>query len=51
MNSIYQLIIESGYVVDEPPRTYDYSPNYYAVGLDDQDGIRLEVVFDARSNP
>ena len=48
---VFDLLTESGYVIDEPPRTYDYSPGYYAIGLDDPDGIRLEVVYDPLTNP
>ena len=51
MNTVFELLTENGYRVDEPPRTYDYSPGYYAVGFDDPDGIRLEVVFDPATNP
>lgn len=51
VDSIFERLTESGYVVDEPPRLYDYSPGYYAVGFDDPDEIRLEVVFDPATNP
>ncbi len=51
VDSIFDLLTGSGYAVDEPPRTYDYSPGYYAIGFDDPDGIRLEVVFDPNTNP
>lgn len=50
VNAVFELLTEHGYPVDEPPRTYDYSPGYYAVGFDDPDGIRLEVVFDPTTN-
>ena len=48
---VHAQLIEAGYVVDEPPRLYDYSLGYYAVGFDDPEGIRLEVVFDPATNP
>lgn len=51
VDAIFELLTERGDVVDEPPRFYDYSPGYYAVGFDDPDGIRLEVVFDPITNP
>ena len=51
VDAIHQVLISNGYVVDEPPRLYDYSPGYYAVAFDDPDGIRLEVVFDPSANP
>ena len=51
VDSIFELLTTSGFVIDEPPRTYDYSPGYYAIGFDDPDGIRLEVVFDPSTNP
>ena len=38
VNTVFELLTENGYRVDEPPRTYDYSPGYYAVGFDDPDG-------------
>ena len=51
VNAIFDLLTGHGYHVDEPPREYDYSPGYYAIGFDDPDGIRLEVVFDPVTNP
>ncbi len=51
VDSIFELLTSSGYLVDEPPRLYDYSEGYYAIGFDDPDGVRLEVVFDPGSNP
>jgi glyoxylase I family protein len=51
VNAVFDLLLKRGHPVDEPPRTYDYSPGYYAVGFDDPDGIRLEVVFDPTTNP
>ena len=51
VNAVFELLTEHEYAVDEPPRTYDYSPGYYAIGFDDPDGIRIEVVFDPTTNP
>jgi catechol 2,3-dioxygenase-like lactoylglutathione lyase family enzyme len=51
VDGIFKLLQRHGYHVDEPPRSYDYTPGYYAVGFDDPDGIRLEVVFDPTTNP
>lgn len=51
VDDIFNRLAELGYTVDEPPRHYDYSPGYYAVGFDDPDGIRLEVVYDPATNP
>ena len=51
VDAVFGELTGAGYIVDEPPRSYDYSPGYYAVGFDDPDGIRLEVVFDPATNP
>lgn len=39
VDSIFERLTECGYVVEEPPRLYDYSPGYCAVSFDDPDGI------------
>ncbi|MFW2335464.1 VOC family protein [Ilumatobacter sp.] len=51
VDAIFEHLLDHGVAVDEPPRGYDYSPGYYAVGFDDPDGIRLEVVHDPTTNP
>ncbi len=51
VDSIFDRLTAYGYPVDEPPRHYDYSPGYYALGFDDPNGIRLEVVHDPGTNP
>ncbi|MEO1060978.1 MAG: VOC family protein [Actinomycetota bacterium] len=51
VDAVFERLIEAGHEVDEPPRLYDYSPGYYAIGFDDPDGIRLEVVHDPATNP
>lgn len=51
VDNVFELLTAHGFAVDEPPRKYDYTPDYYAVGFDDPDGIRLEVVFDPGTNP
>ena len=35
---------EAGLEIENMPRTYDYSPGYYAGFLHDPDGIKLEIV-------
>jgi glyoxylase I family protein len=35
---------ERGAEIESEPRTYDYSPGYYAVFFYDPDGIKLEIV-------
>ena len=51
VDQLYALLVEAGVGVAEPPREYDYSPGYYAVALDDPDGVRLEVAHDPGTNP
>ena len=51
VDAVFELMSSKGYVIDEPPRSYDYTAGYYAVAFDDPDGIRLEVVFDPLTNP
>ena len=51
VDGLYETLRANGYLVDEPPRHYDYAPGYYAVGFDDPDGTRLEVVYDPSTNP
>jgi catechol 2,3-dioxygenase-like lactoylglutathione lyase family enzyme len=51
VDAVFDRLRDHGAPVDEPPRSYDYSPGYYAVAFDDPDGIRLEVVFDPATNP
>jgi catechol 2,3-dioxygenase-like lactoylglutathione lyase family enzyme len=35
---------ERGVEIESEPRTYDYTPGYYAVFFYDPDGIKLEIV-------
>ena len=51
VDRLYQLLVEAGYDVADPPAEYDYTPGYYAVAFDDPDGIRLEVVHEPAANP
>ena len=44
VDEFYELLLEIGAEILEPPRSYDYAPGYYAVFFTDPDGIKLELV-------
>lgn len=45
VDSLYQLVLDIGAAVLDPPAEYNcYAPGYYAVFFTDPDGIKLELV-------
>ena len=47
VHAVFDALQRDGFDVREPPRLYhgdDYEHGYYALGLEDPDGIHLEVV-------
>lgn len=44
VNNFYNLLLEMGATILDPPAEYDYAPGYYAVFFTDPDGIKLELV-------
>jgi catechol 2,3-dioxygenase-like lactoylglutathione lyase family enzyme len=54
VDRIHRAMVEFGATVLDPPAEYDgpaYSPGYYAAFFADPDGLKLEVVYEPRSNP
>jgi catechol 2,3-dioxygenase-like lactoylglutathione lyase family enzyme len=51
VDTLFERLLSAGIEVADPPAEYDYTPGYYALALDDPDGIRLEVVHDPATNP
>lgn len=49
VDATYEALVHAGVTVGDPPR--DYGNGYYALGVDDPDGIHLEVVYEPTSNP
>lgn len=45
VNKFYNLLLEIGATILDPPDEYDYTPGYYAVFFTDPDGIKLELVY------
>jgi glyoxylase I family protein len=46
VDAFYDVLLEIGARVLDPPAEYVYTPGYYAVFVADPDGIKLEVVFE-----
>ena len=44
VDRFYELLLERGVEVLDPPAEYDYEPAYYAVFFADPDGLKLELV-------
>jgi glyoxylase I family protein len=44
VDRLYELLVEMGAEVLDPPAEYDYEPGYYAVFFSDPDGLKLEFV-------
>ena len=44
VDSFYDLLLERGVEVLDPPAEYGYEPGYYAVFFADPDGLKLELV-------
>jgi catechol 2,3-dioxygenase-like lactoylglutathione lyase family enzyme len=54
VDRVYSAMVAAGATVLDPPADYSgphYSPGYYAVFFADPDGLKLEVVYEPRSNP
>ena len=54
VDKTYRVLSEMGARILDPPAEYsgeEYSPGYYAVFFADPDGLKLEVVYQPRSNP
>ena len=45
VDQLYQLLLEWGSEILDPPAEYDYVPGYYAVFFLDPDGIKLELTY------
>jgi catechol 2,3-dioxygenase-like lactoylglutathione lyase family enzyme len=43
VDQLYQLLVERGVEILDPPAEYDYMPGYYALYFLDPDGIKLEL--------
>ena len=51
---VHDAMVELGATILDPPVEYGgeaYSPGYFAVFVADPDGVKLEVVFEPRTNP
>jgi catechol 2,3-dioxygenase-like lactoylglutathione lyase family enzyme len=46
VDRFHDFLREIGATVLDPPAEYGYTPGYYAVFFADQDGIKLEVVYE-----
>ena len=52
VDALHRLLVEAGLPVLDPPAEYpEYGERYYAVFFADPDGVKLEVVYEARANP
>jgi catechol 2,3-dioxygenase-like lactoylglutathione lyase family enzyme len=54
VDRVYSLLRDVGAEVLDPPAEYSgaaYSAGYYAVFFADPDGLKLELVYEPRSNP
>jgi catechol 2,3-dioxygenase-like lactoylglutathione lyase family enzyme len=43
VHAAYRAALDGGWTVVHPPTEYDYSPGYFAVFVEDPDGVRLEI--------
>lgn len=55
VDRVYEAMREVGATILDPPTDYSgqagYGPGYYALFVADPDGVKLEVVYEPRSNP
>jgi glyoxylase I family protein len=55
VDEVHARMLAAGAEVLDPPRDYSgdphYAPGYYAAFYADPDGVKLEVVYEPRSNP
>lgn len=55
VDAVYAAMVDAGAEVLDAPRDYSddpaYTPGYYAAFFADPDGVKLEVVYEPRSNP
>lgn len=42
VETVHQVVVDGNWTVVHPPKEYDYSDGYYAVFVEDPDGIRWE---------
>ncbi len=54
VDRVHEAMRETGATILDPPADYSgpaYSEGYYAVFIADPDGVKLEVVYEPRTNP
>jgi predicted lactoylglutathione lyase len=46
VDALYAQLVDIGGEILDPPMEYDYTPGYYAVSVQDPDGLVLEFVYE-----